>query len=1071
MGARRLKESSVTCPVISPAAASPPRPNFLPTPRDHALLRRVPGLMAGLACWLGAATAAPTAVQAVDPAAFHVVLERYCIECHGAEDPEEGLDLTAAAVLEDPGLLDDIADRLRRRSMPPSRHEAQPTEEQREAAVAWLEHTLDGFFGSEPDPGRVAIRRLTRTDYRNTVRDLLDLEVDVSGFPSDDIAHGFDNLAGMISLPPLLMERYGDAAESLARRWFEREFADWQGAAPGEGAAADELVEVDDETRAAAMAAARERLLPLASRAFRRPLTEDDEGSLLHFVRIALDEGWGFDGAVQAGLQRILLSPAFLFRIEQDGPIGQDVPIRGHELATRLSYFLWSSMPDEELLALAEQEKLHDPGVLRAQVERMLADPRVGDGLVGNFGGQWLQISRIDGIGPNPERFPGFDDELRAAMRTETELLWRTVVQEGLPITTLLDADFTHVNARLARHYGLEGVDGDGFRRVSLEGTPRRGLLTHASVLATNSHPTRTSPVKRGKWILEAILGDPPPPPVPDAAELSEVDADGTLRERLEQHRADPRCASCHVKMDALGLAFEHYDAIGGWRSEDEGFPVDASGELDSQAFTDASELLELLRRDYAADFRHNLVRQLFIYGLGRTIDRPDRDVIDVIVRNGEMAGDRLVDYLAELVASDPFLMRRNPARIGLAQLPDSLDFTLGGNPEQFMRLTFQPADGVEPVDGPQPFELHSLQPLLRAVVPGRDEDLREVELGDAGPDERGVHRYRLEAAAGEQWLLFFMPGLLAPGEYSEDFLMPVATVPVTEEPAVLDLASHNARWDADLHTPGNARPGTLYSFDFQARLTGMGVNRDNLHVWLTNAGATNNAAFTDSGAIPIEVSREMQTFTQVGRRTPGMVGSWSESLQVAIRARADLVVADVSPIRFIRPAVGLEAPDRVVLRPGGESGELVLYNSQRTTLTDHQGDSWVTVLYGATNIHRPEGNQEYHLDIDHAGVILVGAHADRFELVADHLDANGGVLLQREDGEFGLRGGEDPDRLVFRVRHREGRALPDGDELDARIRIVTQAGGFGTLSAGDDDEGEPPARMYYHDIPVQLRP
>lgn len=1031
-----------------------------------------------------AATALPSKSRGADPAAFQIVLERYCIECHGAEDPEEGLDLTAAAVLDDPGLLDEIADRLRRRSMPPSRHEAQPTDEQREAAVAWIEHTLDGFFGSDPDPGRVAIRRLTRVDYRNTVRDLLGLEIDVSAFPSDDIAHGFDNLADMISLPPLLMERYGDAAESLARRWFEREFADWTApaaAADADAAAADAVDDadhagedqppaVDDETRALAMEVARERLLPLAGRAFRRPLGEDEQAALLQFVATGLDQGWGFDGAVQAGLQRILLSPAFLFRIEQDGPIGTDVPILGHELATRLSYFLWSSMPDDELLELAGQDRLHEPAVLAEQVDRMLADPRARDGLIGNFGSQWLQIARIDGIGPHPDHFPEFDEELRAAMRAETELLWQAVVREDLPVTTLLDADFTHVNARLARHYGIDGVEGDEFRRVSLEGTQRRGLLTHASVLATNSHPTRTSPVKRGKWILEAILGDPPPPPVPDAAELSEVDAEGTLRERLEQHRADPRCASCHVKMDALGLAFEHFDAIGAWRSNDDGHPVDPSGELDAEPFADSAELLELLRRDYADDFRHNLVRQLFIYGLGRTIERPDRDVIDVVVKQGDQAGGRVGDYLAAMVASDPFLKRRNPARIGLEELPASLDFDLSGNPEQLMHLRFSHAPGVEPVDGPQPFELHTLQPLLRAVVPDGEGGSREIELAAAGPDERGVHRYPLQAGAGERWQLFFMPGLLAPGEYSKDFLMPVATVPVTEEPAVLDLAPHNARWDADLFVPGNARPGTLYSFDFKARLTGMGVSSDQLRVWLTNANATNNAAFTDAGAFPIEVSREMRTFTQTGRRTPGMVGSWSETLQVAIRARADLVVADVSPIRFIRPAASLDAPDTLVLRPGGVSGPMTLTNSQRETLTDHQGNTWSTVLYGAGNIHRPEGNQEYHLDIDHVGIMLVGEHAGSFELVADHLADNGGVLLQRDDGEFGLRGGPDPDVLTFKVRQPAGRALPvDPADLDARVRVVTQAGGFGTLSTGADDE--PPARMHYRDVPIRIQP
>jgi mono/diheme cytochrome c family protein len=986
-----------------------------------------------------------TATSAPETAAARSFADRYCIECHGADEPEEGLDLSTASWLDDPALLEEIADRLRRRSMPPSKHDPLPSPDEAAAVLAWIEASLDQFLGTDPDPGRVAIRRLTRTDYKNTIRDLLGLDVDVSSFPSDDVAHGFDNLADMISLPPLLMERYGDAAESLSRRYLDRELG-------------DKLATLSHEQ---AMPFLTDQLLPLAQRAFRRPLADDESQAIIASFHHGETQGWDPASSLDATLQRILLSPHFLFRIEADGPIGQDIALSGFELASRLSYLFWSSMPDERLFELAALGDLHDPDTLRAQVGRMLADPKLDSGLIRNFGAQWLQTQRLPTIGPDPGRFPDFDPALRDAMAEETHLLLAAIIRENRPILDLIDADFTFANARLAAHYDLpDRPADDAFSRVDLSHSPRRGILTHASILAINSHPTRTSPVRRGKWVLEAILGDPPPPPVPDAGDLPETIVEGTLRQQLELHREDPRCASCHVKMDALGLALEHFDAVGAWRSEEAGHPIDAAGELDGQRFPDAAALAQILRRDYADAFRTNFATQLFLYGVGRTVGRPDRAVIAHVVKQASSAGDTAAAYLAALVATDPFRMRRNPARIGIENLPDSLDFKLSGNPDQLMRLSIQAAPSSADAPAEAPFEIHTLKPVLRAVASARS----ELALPAAAPDASGVYRYPVTAAPGQEILLFFMPGLLAPGEYSDDFLMPVATIPVTEEPATLHLAPHDATWAADLHTSSNARPGTLYSFDFQARLTGAGSTEDTVDVWLTNAGATNRAAFEDSGPFPIRASREMQTFTRVGRRVTEMVGSWSGEVSAAISARADLVVAEISPIRLIRPLLDLDAPPTISLPHGGESRPITIRNGQQRTLTDHTGRTWPTLLYGTTNIHQAEDKQDYHKTIDNIGAILIGEHAAHFALAGPTL-AGAGIALLAPDGSPGLAGGPEPDSVTFTVRHTGANNTPA--RPDATLRIITQAGGTGALSSGE--QGEPPANLYYTDVPITL--
>ncbi len=294
----------------------------------------------------------------------------------------------------------------------------------------------------------------------------------------------------------------------------------------------------------------------------------------------------------------MLVSPHFLFRVELDADTSSDAPVQkidNHQLASRLSYFLWSTMPDEELFRLAEQGLLERPDVLGEQVRRMIADPR-SQALVENFAGQWLQIRNLSIASPDRQRFKGFDEFLRHGDEKETELFCASIMREDRSIVELLDADYTFLNERLAKHYGIEGVSGDEFRRVPLTDRRRGGVLTQASVLLVTSNPTRTSPVKRGKWIMEQILGTPPPPPPPGVQELEKVKLEGTLRQKMEQHRANPSCAVCHARMDPLGFAFENFDAIGAWRDRDDDHEIDPSGVLPGgQTFSGATELRALL--------------------------------------------------------------------------------------------------------------------------------------------------------------------------------------------------------------------------------------------------------------------------------------------------------------------------------------------------------------------------------------------------------------------------------------------------------------------------------------------
>ena len=414
-------------------------------------------------------------------------------------------------------------------------------------------------------------------------------------------------------------------------------------------------------------ACARRILRKLLRRAYRRPVTEADLRGPFELYRAARATG-GFEAGVEMALAAVLVSPEFLFRIEQDPPgaaAGAAYRLDDLALASRLSFFLWSSIPDDELLAAAERGELGDPRGLERQVRRMLADPRSRN-LVTNFAAQWLHLRNLDAIAPDMRIFPDFDDNLRQAFRQETEMLVDSVMREDRSVLDLLRADYTFVNERLAKHYGIPHVYGSRFRRVDFDGgedhAPRGGLLRHGSILLVTSYATRTSPVIRGKWILDNVLGVPPPPPPPDVPELEETGAGArapSMRERLAGHRANPACASCHRLMDPVGFAFENYDAVGRWRATDGGAPIDASGTLfDGSAFDGVGGLQDaLLARPEL--FVTTLAEKLLTFAVGRGVEHYDAPAVRRIVRAAQADGYRFSSLVAEVVNSMPFRMRK----------------------------------------------------------------------------------------------------------------------------------------------------------------------------------------------------------------------------------------------------------------------------------------------------------------------------------------------------------------------------------------------------------------------------
>lgn len=429
------------------------------------------------------------------------------------------------------------------------------------------------------------------------------------------------------------------------------------------------LVAVPTATRPLADAV-RENLRPFLRRAFRRHVTDDEISRFVPLVENAVSQGETFERGMQFALQGVLCSPNFLFRVEADA--NPNDPKARHEvtqfeLATRLSYFLWSSMPDDELLSLAEKDELRKPDVIQQQVKRMLADRR-SEALVENFALQWLNLRGLDELTPDATKFPDYSTQLRDDMLSETSKFFEHVLREDLSTLELLDGKFTFVNERLAKHYGIAGVNGDEFRKVSLEGARgRAGLLTQASILTVTSNPGRTSPVKRGKWIMENILGTAPPPPPPNVPSLEETQKakpDASLREQLKLHRENAICNSCHRQMDELGFGFEHFDAIGHWRDRDGQHNVDASGVLPSgEKFNGSAELIAILK-GRSKQFSRCLAEKLMTYAIGRGLEYYDRCAVDKLLDAHAAAGYRFSALITQIVLSEPFQMRRGDGKL-----------------------------------------------------------------------------------------------------------------------------------------------------------------------------------------------------------------------------------------------------------------------------------------------------------------------------------------------------------------------------------------------------------------------
>jgi len=581
------------------------------------------------------------------------LLTQYCAGCHGPQKASGGVNLArftdVVSIQKDQTTWRKVLHQLRDRTMPP-RNAPPLSTQQREQLVEWLTQTLDNVDEGllEKNPGRVLIHRLSRAEYNNTVRDLLGVNSrPADQFPADGGGGGgFDNNADTLFIPPILMERYLSVAGDVLR-----------------DAPKERVFFLKPSKKLPPREAARKILSFFGSRGFRRPVEPVELANLVRLYDQSVTRGAKHDDAVRYALKAVLVSPSFLFRIERDQPTPESYLLNDYELASRLSYFLWSSMPDDELFKLAGAKRLHDPQVLDAQVARMLKDPKA-DAFADSFVSQWLRIRELQTTAqPDPRRFPTYTPTLRDAMYQETVQFFGSVLRENASLLKLLDADYTYLNEELAKHYGVEGVKGPEMRRVTLTDKNRGGVLTMGSVLTITSYPQRTSPVLRGKWVLEEVLGAPIPPPPPNAGGLPADDAPKagqTFRQRLELHRTKPECASCHSRMDPIGFGLENFDVVGRWRTKIGTEAVDASAQLPTgEKFQGASELktLILARKE---EFARNLTEKMLAYSLGRGLEPYDIPTVRRITKTLADDGYRSSTLVREIVKSYPFQYRKN---------------------------------------------------------------------------------------------------------------------------------------------------------------------------------------------------------------------------------------------------------------------------------------------------------------------------------------------------------------------------------------------------------------------------
>ncbi len=628
-------------------------------------------IWAGLFWVIGSGWAAPAPVPT--PGNFDKdilpLLRTHCFACHGDGQKKGGISFDAIRTEKDVYREYQLFEKIRRLlmadEMPPEGRKQRPTAPQRESVAAWIRQTLDLHYRtSPPDPGRVTVRRLNRVEYNHTVRDLMLVDLaPAADFPADDAGYGFDNIGDVLTLSPLLLEKYLLAAEKISEAAV---------AVPPRGEALSAQKATAFQRRyfpnppgKERGAAAAQFLQTFMRRAYRRPATPEEVARVMRLATAAITADGSFEHGIRVAVQAVLISPHFLYRWELDGTPNNAAVARTlneTELASRLSYFLWSSMPDDRLLDMAQAGTLRKN--LAAEVGRMLRDTK-GAALAEHFAGQWLELRNLSRSQPDAKLFPMFNSSLREDMRRETTLLFSSVMAENRPVHELLGADYTFVNERLAQLYGLKDVRGEQFRRVSLQGTGRAGVLTHASVLTLTSDPGRTSPVKRGKYVLENILGTPPPPPPPNVPELPrQGEIKGTLREQMIAHRRDVACAACHEKMDPLGFAFEHFDAIGRHRTHENGRPIDATGKVDNAlAFDGAAELNSLLLTQRRPEFLRCLTEKMLTYALGRGLEFYDRRAVAGILTKMEREGAQFGTLVLGVVGSLPFDMKRGDGR------------------------------------------------------------------------------------------------------------------------------------------------------------------------------------------------------------------------------------------------------------------------------------------------------------------------------------------------------------------------------------------------------------------------
>jgi Protein of unknown function (DUF1592)/Protein of unknown function (DUF1588)/Protein of unknown function (DUF1587)/Protein of unknown function (DUF1585)/Protein of unknown function (DUF1595)/Ca-dependent carbohydrate-binding module xylan-binding/Planctomycete cytochrome C len=722
------------------------------------------------------------------------LLQQFCFDCHDSDAKKGDLALDgfkgAADVRAHTKIWDGVMFQIDNWMMPPEK-KRQPTPEQRKLIVSWIDNTLYPVDPTKPDPGRVTIHRLNKAEYNNTIRDLLRIELKpAESFPDDDSGYGFDSIADVLAMPPVLVERYLMAAdqvldaaivtagaqpqktdlkpgsfeitqavgrslghsvlflsneeaksgydfpaeaeyifrvmahaeqggnepaqlklavsgqeqifsvkgtESLPQK-LEARFRikkGWQPLVVGfindftdgksdrnlyvdnlqiigpiwskdiQAPESHRRIFIHDAGTEGTEAGMRKVLSTFASRAYRRPATAEEVEKLVRLAVSGQKATRSWEAGIKLALKAVLVSPFFLYRIEwQPEPNNPEkiVDLSEFALASRLSYFLWSSMPDDTLFQLAAKNQLR--ANLPAQVKRMLTDWR-GRALAENFGGQWLETRNLQVVTPSRKYFPLWNEGLAYDLAQETAQVFEFIQRENRSVLEFLTADYTFLNKKLAKFYQVSGSFGEKFEKVALDTSRRRGVLTHASVLTVTSDPNRTSPVKRGKWVLENILGTPPPPPPPNVPTLeSSHQLSGTLRQRMEQHRSNTMCASCHSLLDPIGFGLENFDGIGLWRDLDGASPVESVGRLTTgQSFKDAQELTDILVRDKKDLFLKCLSQKLLTYALGRGTEPYDKLAIAEIAARTEREGYGFQNLVQAVVESVPFQKRRGGGR------------------------------------------------------------------------------------------------------------------------------------------------------------------------------------------------------------------------------------------------------------------------------------------------------------------------------------------------------------------------------------------------------------------------